>query len=87
MIYWHWMRYDNVSQLRIYLSSNKDVYHSLARWCDMKAYNGVTHPWYWNRMGYPWKLWVPRNMHQKHTEYVEGLYDGLDTEIELETQV
>jgi len=56
-------------------------------WCDMKAYNGVTHPWYWQRMGYPWKLWVPRNMHQKHTEYVEGLYDGLDTEMELETQV
>lgn len=56
-------------------------------WMNSKNYDEVIGPWYFSKMSYPWKLWVPKKMMQRNVDYLDSFFGNLENETQIETQV
>uniref|UniRef100_A0A6A7FRH2 Metaxin-1-like n=1 Tax=Hirondellea gigas TaxID=1518452 RepID=A0A6A7FRH2_9CRUS len=56
-------------------------------WVEPNNYTNVIHNWFYSRMRFPFKLWVPSNKHKVATQFIEALYDEPDNTVALETEL
>ncbi|KAF2345287.1 Mitochondrial outer membrane transport complex Sam37/metaxin N-terminal domain, partial [Trinorchestia longiramus] len=56
-------------------------------WVEPRSYHDVIHKWYYSRMRFPYKMWVPSNKHNTYKAFIESLFDDLDDEVAVETEL
>ncbi|XP_018023910.1 metaxin-1 [Hyalella azteca] len=56
-------------------------------WVEPRSYQEIIHKWYYSRMRFPYKLWVPSNRHNAYKAFIESIVDEPDDEVAVETEL